>query len=332
MKNFSKKKIVLVTRKSRLEELIKRFNTQSQARFYIEHLGGNFDEYIDEHKLYQNVIQKTLNILTSLERVHQLDRLYLPNYIFNPDDIVVVLGQDGLVANTIKYLDSQPVIGVNPDPSRWDGNLLPFKYSDLKELIPQLSNRRCSTKKITLAKASLNTGEEIYGVNDIFIGPKTHSSLRYNIKIGDQNENQSSSGIIISTGLGSTGWLKSLMVGADRIFQTINQEQGVAEKFIQSKYNNHSAQKKYQECQKYTFSWDSDYLYYTVREPFPSLYSQTNLVFGKITPNENLIINSFMPENGVIFSDGIEKDFINFNSGTIATIEIAKRKGCLVVR
>lgn len=34
--------------------------------------------------------------------------------------------------------------------------------------------------------------------------------------------------------------------------------------------------------------------------------------------------------SGVIFSDGIESDFLNFNSGSIATIGIAKEKARLV--
>lgn len=40
---------------------------------------------------------------------------------------------------------------------------------------------------------------------------------------------------------------------------------------------------------------------------------------------------SQMAENGVIFSDGIEKDFWEFNSGTSAIICVAEKKGCLVV-
>ena len=55
------------------------------------------------------------------------------------------------------------------------------------------------------------------------------------------------------------------------------------------------------------------------------------LVFGKVTPDEPLVLVSQMPEHGVIFSDGIEKDFIEFNSGTQAVIELAERKGRLVV-
>lgn len=52
-----------------------------------------------------------------------IDRSLLPNFLFGDDDIVVAIGQDGLVANTLKYLTEQVLIGVNPDPHRWDGIL-----------------------------------------------------------------------------------------------------------------------------------------------------------------------------------------------------------------
>ncbi len=305
MKN-NQQRVILITRKSRLDELLYRFNTISQSKFYIEHLGGDFSDYEDEHKLYQSVVVEAVKILSKIGKVHRVDRAFLPNYIFGKDDIVVAIGQDGLVANTIKYLDKQKLIGVNPDRNRWDGVLLPYHIESLRYIVEEAMNGSCQIQYVTLAKATLNTGEEIYGVNDIFIGPKTHQSLRYNISLGENSENQSSSGIIISTGLGSTGWFTSLMVGANMIATQSKEED-------------------------YSFAWDSQFLHFTVREPFPSKYSQTNILFDKITNEKPLIITSLMPENGVIFSDGIEKDFISFNSGTTATITVANKQGCLVV-
>jgi hypothetical protein len=82
---------------------------------------------------------------------------------------------------------------------------------------------------------------------------------------------------------------------------------------------------------RYRISWSSDYLYYTVREPFPSKTSEASLVFGKITNRNPMNIVSQMPENGVIFSDGIEADFLEFHSGAHATVRIAEKKGLLVV-
>ena len=81
---------------------------------------------------------------------------------------------------------------------------------------------------------------------------------------------------------------------------------------------------------KSEFAWDADYLFFTVREPFPTRTTGTSLVFGQITSELPLILRSQTAENAVIFSDGIEKDFLDFNSGTQAVIGIAERKGVLV--
>jgi hypothetical protein len=72
-------------------------------------------------------------------------------------------------------------------------------------------------------------------------------------------------------------------------------------------------------------------LQFAVREPFPSKTSQTKLVCGRLTRNAALRLRSLMPENGVIFSDGIEADRLEFNSGTEARITVAERRGKLVI-
>src|SRR5215469_2519946 len=118
------RKIVLVVRETRLDELIARFNTVEQARFYVEHLGADFGDYLEEQRRYRAAVLAAETGLRAFGRVQRLDRRYLANFIFAVDDIVVVLGQDGLVANTLKYLDGQHVLGVNPDRKRWDGVLL----------------------------------------------------------------------------------------------------------------------------------------------------------------------------------------------------------------
>jgi hypothetical protein len=77
-------------------------------------------------------------------------------------------------------------------------------------------------------------------------------------------------------------------------------------------------------------SWDAPYLRFAVREPFPSVATRTALVFGTTGPEIPMKVLSLMPENGVIFSDGIEGDFLTFNSGVAATISVAERVGHLV--
>lgn len=309
MERLTENKIVLVVRKTRLEEMVAKYNTISQAKFYVEHLGADFSDYLNEHENYHRCVRQSETTLQQLGRVQTVDRSFLPNFLFGPHDIVVALGQDGLVANTLKYLNGHPLIGVNPDPKRWDGVLLPFNVNELGAITSEVFSGQRKIQEVTMAKAQLNNGQYLYGVNDIFIGPKSHTSARYTIKLNDKQEQHSSSGIIVSTGLGSTGWLKSLLAGAGAITQ----------------------QQKTKKIQHQDSSWDVDYLFFTVREPFPSKSSAATLVHGKISHQSQLTLTSQMPENGVIFSDGMEADFLEFNSGIVAELGIAEKKGHLVV-
>src|SRR5579885_2127656 len=190
-------KIVLVTRRSRLDDLIARFNTLDQARFYVEHLGADFGDYEREHGIYRAALAEAETALQRFGRVQRLDRAFLPNFLFPPACTVVVVGQDGLVANTLKYLDGQPVIGVNPDPARWDGVLLPFRVADLKTVLPDVIAERRATRTVTMARAALSDGQVLHAVNDLFIGARSHVSARYALESAGQRETQSSSGIIV---------------------------------------------------------------------------------------------------------------------------------------
>jgi NAD kinase len=312
MERSTENKIVIVSRRTRLEELIVRFNTREQARFYIEHSGGDFSDYLNEDLAYREALRKARLTLETLGRVQMLDREFLPNFVFGPDDIVVSIGQDGLVANTLKYLTSQPLIGVNPDPSRWDGVLLPFKVRDLGAIVPEVFQRRRSLKQVTMAEVHLQDGQSLLAVNDLFIGMKTHTSARYLLTVGGVTERQSSSGVIISTGMGSTGWLKSVLTGARAIVSGA------------------SGNRNESHPPALPMPWDTSRLVFTVREPYPSTNSQASLVFGHIAPDAPLRIQSLIPENGVIFSDGVEHDFLEFNSGAEAVVELSRRKGHLV--
>jgi len=310
MNYLSERKAVVITRKTRADELVRRFNNMTQAAFYVQKMGVDIDEYIAEDRTYKGVVSASINQLQSLVRVQSIDRDFVPNFIFGGDDIVVVIGQDGLVANTLKYLDGQPLIAVNPDPARYDGVLLPFCEPDLSLIVREVLGNRRPGKEITMAVAELNDGQSLLAVNDFFIGRQSHVSARYFISIDGYGENQSSSGIIVSTGLGSTGWLSSVIAGAKGVARTLSGWD------LPSNID--------------TPKWDSDFLYYSVREPFPSNTTSAGLVFGKIQGSP-LRITSQMPENGVIFSDGVEQDFLKFNSGIEAKISVAPKKGFLVV-
>ncbi|HEY3231182.1 MAG TPA: hypothetical protein VGJ87_18280, partial [Roseiflexaceae bacterium] len=247
---------------------------------------------------------------------HQfIDRELLPTYQFGERDLVVTAGPDGLVINTAKYLTTQPILAVNPDPARIDGILIPFAVDELGALIERARRGSARLVRVSMAKAMLNDGQTLYAVNDLFIGARSHGSARYTIEFAGRRERQSSSGIIISTGAGCTGWLRSIVTGAwhiARTFAELPDEPPGPDRLA--------------------LGWESDRLWFSIREPFISKTSQAGLVFGQIAAGQELVITSQMPDNGVIFSDGIEADYLGFNSGLIARVGLAERKAHLIAR
>lgn len=308
--NVSERRVVLVTRRTRLEELLARHNTLGQARFYVEHLGADFGDYLAENEAYARSLRVTVRSLEAWGRYQIVDRALLPNFVFAASDIVVALGQDGLVANAMKYLDGQPVIGLNPEPTRWDGILLPYAPQQLAEVLSAVARERAVTKAVSMAEARLADGQVLRAVNDLFIGPRTHTSALYELRHDGRFESQSSSGLIVSTGLGSTAWMKSVVTGSLAIARAL--------------VGNGPA-RRYE-----PLPWDARELVFAVREPFPSRTSQTEIVFGRIDAGHPLTIRSRMPEHGVIFSDGIESDYLRFTAGMEATVGLAAVQGRLV--
>lgn len=303
-------KLVVVTRRTRLEELIARFNSRGQARFYLEHSGGDFAAYEREHDAYQRALDWVRRTLDFGLARQFLDRALLPTFTFGAADVVVVLGQDGLVANTAKYVGSQPIIGVNPDPERFDGILLPFSPAEASAAVAGVLRGAAATRAVTLAEAELADGQRLLAFNDLFVGARSHVSALYRLRLGDRLEVQSSSGVLISTGAGSTGWMSSVFNMAAAVARFSGGQGGTGLRL----------------------EWEDPRLVFAVREPFVSRHSSAGIVAGFIEPGGELVVESLMPSGGTIFSDGVEADFLEFNAGATSRIRAAARRAALVVQ
>jgi hypothetical protein len=296
-----------------LEELIDRFNTLPQAKFYIEHMGLDFSDYQAEHEVFTGVARKVMRDLEGVGRkVQRIDWTFLPNFIFDAQDAIVVLGRDGLVSNTAKYLDGQMIVGVNPDPSRIDGILLPFAPGQAAPMVANVIEGRAVFREITMAEVSLNDGQRLLAFNDFYLGQRSHISSRYSLTWRDTTERQSSSGVLVSTGVGSTGWFSS----------TQNMARSVTTLLLGADAPN---------LPTFRLNWDDPRLVFVVREPFRSKASDVNLTAGLVDEGDELRFESHMPDGGVIFSDGVEADTLAFNSGSLATVRAADKKARLVV-
>lgn len=303
-------KIVIVTRRTRLEELVERFNSRGQARFYIEHSGGDFRDYEREHDTYRAALDRLRRDLDLGLPRQVMDRSLVPTYLFGTSDLVVTLGQDGLVANTAKYAGALPLVGINPDPDRFDGVLLPFTVPQARDAVVATMEARAPVRQVTLAEVELNDRQRLLAFNDFFIGARSHVSARYVIHRAGGSEPQSSSGVLISTGAGSTGWMSSVFNMAAGVTRFAGGHAGDGLRL----------------------DWEDRRLLFAVREPFVSRTSTATLVAGMLDEGEDLVIESRMATNGVIFSDGIEADFLQFNTGAVATIRAASRRAMLVTR
>lgn len=325
MKFVSKEYAIIVKNKTRLEALIERFNTKAQTKFYIESLGSNYEDYEREHDIFYASLSLLQTQLSKVIKHKTIDRSFLPSYIFNQKNIIIVIGQDGLVANTAKYSKGIPMVAVNPDKLRYDGVLLPYDPTNFIAGVEAVLANQYQVRNVKFAQAQLNDGQSLLAFNDLFIGPSSHVSARYKITFNGKTEEQSSSGLIVSTAAGSTGWLSSIF----------NMAYGISDRFSRKKKprTSKSLKKSPQKNIKkphHRPNISNDELLFAVREPFKSIRTQTGIVAGVINNNQQLIIESLMPSQGIIFSDGIESDFIKFNSGSIATISLASNSANIV--
>ena len=292
-------RVVLVTRPTDLQALLVRHGTRDQARFFLETRGQKIEEVEARHLLVEKALQIISQAIPVKWRRMRLDRSDLASFVFEPEDLVLVMGQDGLVANAAKYLEGQLVLGINPDPQRFEGVLVPHPAAAAADLLQGAVSGRGKVEERTMAEAKLDDGQTLLALNEVFLGHRTHQSARYRIRLEEKEERQSSSGLIVATGTGATGWAKSIH------------------------HERHTTLR---------FPAPSDgRLAFFVREAWPSRWTQANLTEGLLDSKASLEITSEMNEDGVIFGDGIEADRIEFTWGMRAVVRISDRRLRLLV-
>lgn len=293
-------RVVVVTRPTVYSGLLARHGTHGQAAWFLERQGealagatpqGGLDGLVADHEAQLAAVETVWRAIPSAWRCTRIDRADLDRFLFEPEDLVVAIGQDGLVANVAKYLDDQLVLGVNP--GGYPGVLVRFSPRDAAKRLPHLPDNRGRAEVRTRVEAVTDDGQRLLALNEIFVGHRTHQSARYRLQVGAQAELHSSSGLIVSTGTGSTGWAKS--IAATR---------GTAVPLP---------------------SPAAPVLVYYVREPWLSPTTQAGLVQGQLTGDGALVVDSRMQEGGVCFGDGIESDAIELPYARRITVRRAER-------
>lgn len=296
-------RIVIVTRPTPLAMLMRRFGTLDQARFYVTSRGQDFARVQQIDALQQQAVTAVLRAIPAEQRRAQVSRDELDRFVFNSDDVLFAIGQDGLIPNVAKYLDGHWIAGFNPDPATVGGLLCKFVPADAPRVIAAVNSgdikRTFAIEQRAMVVAEREDGQKLLALNELFIGHHTHQSAKYRILAPGAagapalQERHSSSGVIISTGTGATGWTASIV-----------KQRGIT--------------------QALPVPTDRR-LTYMVREPWPSIATGTEINFGFLADGESLTLISEMEEGGVIFGDGIEADYLEFNEGQTVNVRLAKR-------
>jgi len=268
-------RMVVVYRDSEYTELLNTHSTHGAAAFFLKSRDQDIDTVLGRHHLQERALEAVSGLTPRSWRRARVRRAELDRFLFGPDDLIVAVGQDGLVANTAKYLEAQPVIGVNPDPTRFDGVLVRHSVDGFGHALQEALIGRVQRR--TMVEARTDDGQTLLALNEIFLGQRTHQSARYQICWDGCRELQSSSGLIVATGTGSTGWARSI----------------------------HQSRR----CELPLPTPDAPELVFFVREAFPSRATGTALVEGRIGDGDALTVTSHM-DDGVLFGDGLETDCI----------------------
>ncbi|MES0824834.1 hypothetical protein [Ruegeria sp. SCP11] len=285
-------RVVVVHRASEYQTLIEQHGTRGQASFFLSSRDQSIEKVEAVHSALQEGITRTKSAVPSDWSIAQVERADLDRFLFTDNDIVVAVGQDGLVANLAKYITSQPVIGVTPGSEMSEGVLTTRRPDEVSNLLDLVSSGLATLEPRTMVEARLGNGDGLVALNELFIGHRSHQSARYIIFDGDAEEYQSSSGVIVSTGTGATGWAKSIMTATHQHHQLNPTERKAV---------------------------------YFSREPWPSQVSGCSLSSGLVQSSDELLLTSRINEGGVIFADGVEQDFLQFDWGQQVRIGIAAR-------
>ena len=282
---MSAPRLVVVHRRTRLAELLEVHSTLGAVEFFLSGRGLGIEALRAADEAQRRTLDAVSNAVPAQWRHAEVERGQLSRFLFEPDDLVVVVGQDGLIPNVSKYLRDQPVLGIGPGTP---GVLCRHSPEDLRDLLA--GRTRPETEVRTMVEAIVDDGQRLRALNEIFAGDRGHQSARYDLRIGKRAETQSSSGVVVGTGTGAGGWLASLWGQNRPGFGLPGATSGE--------------------------------LAYFVREAWPSETTGTSLTAGLLAEGEGLELSARSAL--VVFGDGIERDFLRLEWGQALTVRKAE--------
>ncbi|WP_354638792.1 hypothetical protein [Kitasatospora camelliae] len=287
-------RVVLVHRRTEYEELLAHHGSRGQAAFFLGSRGRSLDEVEGRHHRTLAALAEVAAAVPLDWRRTRVERADLDRFLFSPEDLVVVVGQDGLVANTAKYLAGQPVIGVDTDPGRNPGVLVRHRSEDAAGLLRAAALGGSRLEERTMVEAVADDTQRLLALNEIYLGQSGHQTARYRISAGRGGEEaQASSGVLVGTGTGATGWCRSTWLERR---STLDLPAPTAAQV----------------------AW-------FVREAWPSPVTGTERVQGLLGAVERLTV-TVESDRLVAFGDGVESDALHLAWGQTVQLGVAAER------
>lgn len=284
-------RVVVVDRPTEREVLLARHATRGQVAFFLAQRGRDLEELDEVAERQAEALATVLGGVPRELRRARVRRDDLDRFLFEPDDLVVVVGKDGLVANVAGTLRGQPVLGVDPSGGRRAGVLARHAPDAVAAVLAAVRAGTATIEQRRMVHARLDDGREMRALNEVFVGHRSHQSARYRLAVGGGAERQSSSGLIVATGTGATGWAAS-----------IHRERA---------------------CGFDLPAPGEEALAWFVREAWPSPMTGCSLTAGRLGAREALRCTAEC-EGAVVFGDGIEADALVLEWGQTVEVGIAR--------
>lgn len=231
-------------------------------------------------KTVKNIF-KRYGIKYSLANRDKLNKNQLKN-----KDLVIAVGGDGTFLRAAQFVDKQLLFGVNADVKSKEGFFMKANKNDFEAKLKKIIKGKAKIKKLPRLEAYINNKKiETLALNEFFVGSsKSYHAAKYVIQIDNKKERQKSSGVLVTTPIGSYAWAKS--------------------------------------CCNKTLPLNSKNYQFVVREPYEGqIFKNYKLKYGVLSKNKKINIISEMLD-GILIADSVGKEY-SFKNGTKATIKLS---------
>ena len=218
----------------------------------------------DRKKDFWNKISREVKDVFEYSKVSCFWKNSLKEKNLQNKELIISIGGDGTFLSASHFVKNQTIIGINSNKKRSEGVLTSESIENLKAKLKKIKEGKFRVKEYKRVKAKIFQKDKCilteYALNEVYVGNvNPHHTSKYTLLFKGKKENQVSSGILISTGTGSSAWYKS-MGGKP-------------------------------------FSKTKNFLKFIVREPYSRKIHKTKIKKGKIKEKEVLEIKNFFSHN-----------------------------------